>query len=292
VNPSAQTVEAGGSRAPDARGSRRNRPTGTAPSGAVPALGKPRKPVVWLVRAAILAALLIAWQLYGSATGGIFVPSMTQTLARFPDLISSGVLLEALWASNIALLIGYPISVIFGLAIGFLVGRKRIADRALSYWLDIAMVVPMVAIVPVVIVALGLSLSSRVAVVILFAMPVIVLNSRAAVRIINQQLVEMSESFGATRRQAWGSVILPSAMPLIFTGLSIGIGRAISGMIVVELILVPAGLGGLLLNYKSTFSGSDLYAVTMVVVLEGVLLTTLGRSLEKRIDRRMRGGRA
>lgn len=288
MNPSAQTVEVG---SPRTRGSRRTRPTGTAPTGAVPGSGKSRKAVVWAVRAAILAALLIAWQAYGSATGGIFVPSMTQTLARFPELISSGVLLQGLWASNIALLIGYPISVIFGLAIGFLVGRKRVADRALSYWVDIAMVVPMVAVVPVVIVALGLTLSSRVAVVVLFALPVIVLNSRAAVRVINQQLVEMSEAFGATRRQTWGSVILPSAMPLIFTGLSIGIGRAISGMIVVELILVPAGLGGLLLSYKSTFSGSDLYAVTLVVVIEGILLTSLGRSLEKRIDRRMRGGR-
>jgi ABC-type nitrate/sulfonate/bicarbonate transport system permease component len=248
--------------------------------------------IVWLIRFVLLASLVAAWQWYGSSTGGVFVPSMTQTLGRLPRLVSTGVLGDALWTSNVALLIGYPVSVIAGLVLGFLIGRKRILDRALSYWVDIAMVIPMVAIVPVVIVALGLSLTARVAVVILFALPVIVLNSRAAVRIIDKQLVEMAGAFAASKRQTWMGVILPAALPMIFTGLSIGIGRAISGMVVIELILLPVGLGGLLLDYRSSFAGSDLYAVTLVVIFEGVLLTSLARAIERRVTRRMREGRA
>ncbi|HEY9470964.1 MAG TPA: ABC transporter permease subunit [Propionibacteriaceae bacterium] len=269
-------------------------PDGAAPVVSGAALRRSRskrRSLVWLIRGLILVGLLGVWQWYGSTTGGVFVPSVTQTFGRFPELITSGVLAESLWSSNVALLVGYPISAIAGLGLGFLIGRKRTADRALSYWLDIAMVIPMVAIVPVVIVGLGLTLTARVAVVILFTLPVIILNSRAAVRIIDQQLVEMADSFGAARRQIWSSVIMPAALPLIFTGLSIGIGRAISGMIVVELILIPVGLGGLLLEFKSTFSGSDLYAVTLVVIAEGVVLTSLAHSLERKITQRMRGGK-
>jgi ABC-type nitrate/sulfonate/bicarbonate transport system permease component len=170
-------------------------------------------------------------------------------------------------------------------------GRHRVADRALSYWLDVTMVIPMVAIVPVVIVALGLSTTARVAVVVLFALPVVAMNSRAAVRVIDQQVVEMGKSFDATSRQLWTSVIIPAALPQIFAGLRIGIGRAISGMIVIELLLVPAGLGELILNAKAAFDTANLYAVTLVVVAEGVLLTQLGHALERRITMRMGGGR-
>jgi ABC-type nitrate/sulfonate/bicarbonate transport system permease component len=248
--------------------------------------------VIWTLRALILAALLGVWQWYGSTRGGVFVPSLTDTVSRLPHLVSSGTLGEALWRSNLSVLIGYPIAAAVGLAVGLLIGRQRVADRALSYWLDVAMVVPMVAIVPVVIVALGLTLTARVAVVILFALPVIAINSRAAVRVIDQNLVEMADSFVASRRQVWGTVILPAAVPQLFAGLRIGIGRAISGMIVVELVLVPAGLGGLLLNYKAAFSSSDLYAVTLVVLAEGVILTSLGHMFERWLDTRMKGGRA
>ncbi|MGF3056469.1 ABC transporter permease [Microbacterium sp. YY-01] len=257
------------------------------------AIGAPRpahQPTVWAIRIGHLIMLVGAWQWYGTVSGGIFVPSVTDTFAEFPKLIATGQLTDALIQSNIALLIGYPLSVIFGLALGFIIGRNRVADRALSYWLDIAMVIPMVAVIPVVIVALGLSLSARVAVVVLFTLPVIALNARAAVRVIQPDLVEMAASFGASRRQTWMEVILPSAIPVIFTGLSIGIGRAISGMIIVELVLIPAGLGGLLLDFKSTFSAAALYAVTLVVAAEGIILTSLGRMVEKRIQRRMQGG--
>lgn len=250
-----------------------------------------RRSTTWLVRAVILAALLLVWQWYGTSTGGIFVPSLTQTLGRLPDLASSGTLAHALWSSNEALLIGYPISAVAGMAIGFLIGRVRTADRALSYWLDIAMVVPMVAVVPIVIVALGLSPTARVSVVVLFALPVIALNSRAAVRVVDETIVDMAKSFGGSRRQIWTAVIIPGALAQLFTGLRIGIGRAISGMIIVELTLIPVGLGGLLLDYKGSFAGGDLYAVTLVVVLEGVVLTSLGHVLENRLTRRMAGGK-
>lgn len=245
--------------------------------------------LIWAVRLALLALLLGLWQWYGSSSGGVFVPTLTETLSRYPDLVSSGGLLHAFWSSNESLVIGYPISAIVGLAFGAWIGRVRVADRAFAYWLDIAMVVPIVAIVPVVIVALGLNLTARVAVVILFATPVIGVNARAAVRVIDNNLVEMAGAFSASRRQIWMAVIIPDALAQLSAGLRIGLGRAISGMIIVELTLVPAGLGGQILDYKATFSTDDLYAVTLVVIAEGILLTSVGQLLERRIVDRIRG---
>ncbi|SFQ02733.1 ABC transporter permease [Amycolatopsis rubida] len=269
----------------------RERTPATPP--AEPARRRATRPrvLVWTFRLAILAVALGGWQWYGATSGGVFVPSMTQTLAQLPELASSGVLAPALWSSNTSLLVGYPLSAVFGLAIGFLVGRRRTADRALSYWLDVAMVVPIIATVPVVIVALGLTFTARVAVVVLFALPVIAMNARAAVRVLDPHLIEMARGFGATNRQLWTGVILPAAAPHLFTALRIGLGRAISGMVVVELTLVPVGLGGLLLDYKSSFAGPSLYAVTLVIIAEGVLLVSLSQAGERWLIRRMRGER-
>lgn len=245
---------------------------------------------IWLLRAAIAAALLGAWQWYGQSSGGVFVPTLTDTIKSLRDLGASGHLGSAMWESNISVILGYPISVVAGVALGFLIGRRRAADRALSYWLDVAMVVPMVAIVPIIIVAFGLTVTSRVAVVVLFALPVIAMNSRAAVRVIDHNLVEMGQSFAARPTQIWTAIILPAALPQLFAGLRIGIGRAISGMIVIELLLVPTGLGDLLLNFKANFTTAGVYAVTVVVVAEGILLTMLGHLIEHWITRRMSGG--
>jgi ABC-type nitrate/sulfonate/bicarbonate transport system permease component len=192
-----------------------------------------------------------------------------------------------MWRSNQALLIGFPVSVLVGLPLGFLLGRVRVADRALSYWFDVALVIPMIAIVPVIIVALGLSLTARVLVVILFTLPIVALNARAAVRIVQSQLIEMSESFGASRRQVWQTVILPSSFAPVFTGLRVGLAHAISGMIVIELTLIPAGLGGLIVTFRSQFAASDLYAVTLMILIEGLVLVGLAHALEQLVARRL-----
>lgn len=250
---------------------------------------RPSRPAVWAVRGAFLLGAILLWQWLGWRDGELFVPTFTSTISALVRHATEPTLWEAFWASNQALLIGFPLATIFGLIVGFLLGRRRGLDRATSYWLDIALVIPMVALVPVVIVALGLSLSARVAVVFLFTFPVMALNSRAAVRVPFQALEEMSRSFEATPLQVWRSVILPAAAAPLFTGVRIGLSRSISGMVIIELTLIPAGLGGLILNYSSQFSAANLYAITLAVVFEGLLLVGIATYIERRVIRRLRG---
>jgi len=218
-----------------------------------------------------------------------FLPPFTLTAVHLWDLVRAGTLWSALGTSNTALMIGYPLAVLVGVPLGFLFGRRRLVDRAFSYWLDAALVIPMIAVVPAVIVALGLTLEARVAVVVLFALPVIGMNARAAVRVIDEGLTEMARSFGARPLRVWLQVILPAALTAVFAALRLGLARAISGMVVVELTLVPAGVGGLMVKYRSQFAAADLYAVTLAVLLEGMILIALAQALECRIARRLAG---
>ncbi len=241
---------------------------------------------VWAIRLATVAVVFVVWEILGRRDG-VFVAPLTTTLSHLVDLWRDGQMAPAMWRSNQALLIGFPVSVLVGLPLGFLLGRVRVADRALSYWFDVALVIPMIAVVPVIIVALGLSLTARVLVVILFTLPIVALNARAAVRIVQTQLIEMSESFEASRRQVWQTVILPSSFAPVFTGLRVGLAHAISGMIVIELTLIPAGLGGLIVTFRSQFAASDLYAVTLMILIEGLVLVGLAHALEQLVARRL-----
>ncbi len=241
------------------------------------------------IRAGLLVTLVVGWEVAGRAGGGFFLPSFTVTLSHFGALLADGTLAAALAASNVALLIGLPLTIAVAVPIGFVLGRHRLLDRALSYWLDLLLVIPMIAVVPAIIVALGLTLGARVAVVVLFAFPVLGLTARAAVRVIDERLTEMARSFGAEPARVWTAVIVPSALPALFTGLRLALGRAISGMVVVELTLVPAGLGGLIVNYRSRFMSADLYAVTLTILLEAIVLMSLARLAERRITQRLAG---
>ena len=263
----------------------------TAQPGSVAGLGHARRRsrralAVWAIRLATVAVLFVAWEIIGRRDG-VFVAPFSTTFTHLIDLWRDGQLGPAMWRSNQALLIGFPVSVVAGLPLGFLLGRVRLADRALSYWFDVALVIPMIAVVPVIIVALGLSLTARVLVVILFTLPIVALNARAAVRIVEAHLVEMSEAFGASRRQVWQSVILPSAFAPVFTGLRVGLAHGISGMIVIELTLIPAGLGGLIVTFRSQFAASDLYATTLMILIEGLVLVGAAHALEQMVARRL-----
>jgi NitT/TauT family transport system permease protein len=140
----------------------------------------------------------------------------------------------------------------------------------------------MSAVIPVIIITFGLGLFSRAAVVLLFAVVVIIMNTRAGLRTLDPGWLEMARSFGATERQLWRTVILPGALPAILTGLQLGVGRALTGMVAVELLLVAVGIGRLITDFQGTFDAGAIYAIVAIVVAEAVILLSALRWLERR----------
>jgi ABC-type nitrate/sulfonate/bicarbonate transport system permease component len=93
----------------------------------------------------------------------------------------------------------------------------------------------------------------------------------------------MARAFGASPRQIARRIILPAARPALLTALRLGLGRAFSGMVVSELVLMAAGIGGLILRFQADFDAASVYAVVVIVVAEAVALMKTTARLERRL---------
>lgn len=236
----------------------------------------------WGLRLGFLGVLAAGWEWLGNHAGSLLVPTFSETMAALARLLTTSQLWGALWVSNQAMVLGFGLAAVTGIAMGLCMGRWRTADRILDPYLSIILVTPMAAVIPIVIMATGLGLVSRVLVVFLFTVATITINTRAGFRMVEPGWIEMSRAFGATERQLWMKVLLRGARPAILLGLRLGLIRAVSGMITMELLLIAVGLGRLILDFQGYFEAAKMYAVVIVVVAEAVILTQLCRRLEIR----------
>lgn len=250
--------------------------------------GPPHRPPdhsswAWAIRAGVLVAGAAAWEGLAQAVGSLMLPSASATLAALARLAHGGELWYALWTSNQALLLGYLLAALTGVPLGLLLGRAPRLSAFADVFLDILLLTPMPAVIPLLVMATGLGLETRLLVVFLFAVAIIAVHAAAGVRGVDAEIVEMARAFGAGRAQLCRRVILPGALPAVFVGLRLGLSRGISGMVAVELLLIAVGVGRLIQRFQGDFDAPAVYAVVLVIMAEAVLLTGALRRVERRL---------
>jgi NitT/TauT family transport system permease protein len=236
----------------------------------------------WGLGAASLVVVASVWQLLALRLHSLLLPTFTETVVASARLAGDGTLWDALWVSNQAAALGFISAAVVGIAIGLTTGRSPLAEKMIDPYLNILLATPKAALIPVLIMATGLGLLSRVLVVFSFAVVSIAVNTRAGMRLVENSWVEMAHSFGANEAQLWRKVLLPGALPGIIAGLRLGLIRSVSGMITVELLLLALGVGRLILTYQGNFEAASLYATTLFVVAEAILLTQALNWAERR----------
>lgn len=235
----------------------------------------------WQILTFVLFA--VGWQVYGTFWGGLLVPTFTETVVAFGELMVTPEFWDAFLVSNQALVLGFLCAVVIGIPVGVLLGRFRTLERFTDVYLNILLVTPMAAIIPLLIMSVGFGLLSRVILVTLFAVVMVIVNVRAGVRQVDPALIQMARSFGAKEPQIWRDVLIPGALPAIMTGVRLGLGRAVTGMVIVELLMVSLALGGLILEYRGMFNGPALYAVIAAILIEALILISLAQWFERRV---------
>jgi ABC-type nitrate/sulfonate/bicarbonate transport system permease component len=240
----------------------------------------------WGLRCLVFAVVVGLWEFFLTHSGNFLLPRLSEIVsATYRLVFFEPRFWQALFVSNQALLVGYALSVAVGIPLGLIAGRLRSMDRILNPYVAILLAVPIAPLIPIVIIALGLGLAARVFIVVLFAVVFIIVNTRAGVRGVEASLIEMAKSFGASEAQIWRRIIIPGATPAIFAGMRIGLGRAITGMVMVELLLVASGLGRLLLEFSGRMQSDLVFATVLVVIIEALSLLAAMQTLERRIAR-------
>ncbi len=239
--------------------------------------------VPWALRLGTFVLFATWWQVTTQDLGSLLLPTFVDTVRATWDLLVGGRIWEALWLSNQALVIGYVASVVVGVPLGLVMSRLRAAEAFVDPYVNLLLTTPMAAIIPLFVMAMGLGLASRSAIVFVFAVVYIVVNTRAGVRSVDPTLIEMARSFGASELRVWQRVLIPGAAPALVAGLRIGLGRALTGMVLAELLMVGVGVGRLMLEYRGFFDGDYLYAVVLIIVAEALLLMSAVRFCESHL---------
>jgi len=210
-----------------------------------------------------------------------FPSTLVAWLAGTPDLSGFG---QAMAASAWQLAAGLGVGVVAGIALGLLLGWYRRAGDALEPSVIALNAVPLIAVIPLLIILLGIGAKTQITIVALFAFfPVYFAVSSAAAG-IDASLVRMCRAFGGTDRDVVSGILVPTTMPAIVAGLRLGIGRALTGLVVVELFVGQGGLGSVILDAVNR--GMPNLALLAVVVLGAVNMAASGalQLLQGRIE--------
>jgi len=230
-----------------------------------------------------LVALIAGWEWAGRARASFALPTFGQTARAAAELLRSGAFWEALGISGQSLLLGMAGAVAFGIPVGLLMGAVGPLGRYLRVYFELMIAIPTAAIIPLVILTLGITVRSSALIVFLFSAPFITLNAYGGVRDVNPRLAEMARAFSATRRQLFAKIVLPSSLPMVLAGLRYGLSRAFVGLIVAELLLSPFGIGKVIMNASSMFQYDRLFATVGLVVLVALLVLAALQRLERRL---------
>jgi ABC-type nitrate/sulfonate/bicarbonate transport system permease component len=221
----------------------------------------------------LLVLLLIGvWEYVGQRSESFTFAPPSSVIPAGREMIASGELGSAATDSLVALLLGFAIAAIVGIAIGYAMGWWRTVGRTLDPFVAAAFVVPIASLVPLIIIWMGLGLAPTVLVIFLFAVFEILLNAAGGVRNVDRAMIDVARSFGAGQRTLLWRVALPASLPFVFVGLRIGAARALKGMVLAEMLLAATGLGGLIIEYSAAFQMDKVLVVILTIVFMGIAL--------------------
>lgn len=233
-----------------------------------------------------MLALLALWQLVASLgiEPPIILPSPAGVVRAFTGLFSSSSIWADFAASGQELLYGFALAAAVGTVAGLLIGWYPRLGYFVDPFINFVYAVPRVALGPLLVVWLGIGLSSKVALVFLIAVFPMLVNTSSGIRSLDPHLVRVARCFGASDLQIFRTVALPGSVPFILGGLRLAVGQSLVGVFVAELLGAQFGLGAMIEVSSQQFQTDKVFAGLLIFALAGILLTAIVRWIERRFD--------
>ena len=235
------------------------------------------------VTIATIVLLLVLWEIVARQANPILVAPPSKVVLALISMINDGSMGKALLASSHPFVTGFLGAVIVGVPLGLLIGRFRYVEAALGWLVIVGYAMPMIALVPVFMLWFGLGFVVKAVMVAVMTVFAIIINTWNGVQNVPRSLIEVGTAFNASPTRILTQIVLPSVIPSIMTGLRIGIGKAVIGIVIAEFFTALTGIGGLIVEAGGTFQPDRMFAAVLVLSIIATGLTWLVGKLERRI---------
>jgi NitT/TauT family transport system permease protein len=227
--------------------------------------------------------MLLLWEWFGRDINPVFGSYPSAIVEAFWQLSLSGKLWAALAESLQPFVVGYGLAIIIGVPVGLVVGRFRTLDAALGIYITAGYAMPLVALVPLLILWLGLGFKVKVAVIFLMSLFPICINTWVGVTAVPKSLIEVGKSFVASDAVILRRIVLPATLPYIMAGIRLAVGRAVVAMVVAEFFTTISGLGAIIINAANNFDTATMFVPIVVLMLLAIGLNSLIGYIERRV---------
>jgi len=233
---------------------------------------------------ASLLVWCVLWEIAGRADLTFFLPPLSAVLAAMVTLVQSASWQTATIVTAHSFALGMAIAIGAGIPVGVLMGRVPAIDNLLGMWVNMFSSAPLSALVPILMILFGLGSTTVVVTVVMFAIWIVVLDTRAGVLHVPTSLIEMGRSYGASRFALYGKIILWSALPEILAGVRLGLIRGVKGVVVGQILVAIVGYGALFEQYSRSFAMDRFWALTLLLFGAALTLSAAIEALEKRCE--------
>lgn len=228
----------------------------------------------------VFAAILLGW---AAAVELFKIPAylLPGPLAVFERLFTDA---TSLWVHTqstlVVLVVGLLLSIVIGIPLGLVIALSRTAKQLVYPPVIVLQLVPKIAVAPLLLVWLGFSLNTKVALVVLITFFPLLMASISGFRILDDRLLYLTRSMGASRWQTFWALRFPAALPVIFSGIKTSATIAITGALVAEFLGSNSGLGYALLRASGAMDTEYMFAILVILTVIGVILNYLVEAVE------------
>lgn len=235
-----------------------------------------------------VAIFLIVWELVGNVFQWInpmFMSAPSLIFKAGYEMFRTGEIYHDLYVSGVEFLGGYFLAAVVGIPFGIMTGWYKRMSYIFDPFVNALNATPRVALLPLVIIWLGIGILSKVGIIFLGAVFSILINTRDGVKTTPVNLLNAARSFGASEWMVFKTVVVPSTIPFILTGLRLAVGRALVGVLVGELYAATAGIGFMITVAGATFQTDKVFVGVGIFALSGMIGMELLTKVERRFDK-------
>jgi NitT/TauT family transport system permease protein len=241
------------------------------------------RPPAFAITAASIFAFFALWEWFGRDVNPVFGSYPSAIFEAFLVLAKSGKLLNGLIDSLKPFLAGYGLAVVIGVPLGLIIGRFAFLEAALGVYVTAGFAMPLVALVPLLILWLGLGFTVKVAVVFLMALFPICINTWLGVIAVPKTLIEVGKSFVASDLVILRRIVLPATLPYIMAGVRLAVGRAVVAMVIAEFFTTISGLGAVIINSANNFDTATMFVPILILMVMAIGLNSLIGYVERKV---------